>query len=242
MRSTLAFGLVALASLSAAQEQYTIDPSTVQESTRDYWCQQQKSTCPQICLQQPGVKTMNTVENECDSVCILVRSRATESSANVSDRTPCKPPASATTTLPPTSPSTLRPCPSTSASNGVPTVLPTVASATTTALTSAGKFTTSLFNEQKLIKASSDHPCGAQDPFKPNTTATSSSASHSKTSEPSGTNKPSSSSGSQDSDTGFAGQTSTPAAGGAAATLVNFGASYGMAVTLVSVFASFAFL
>ena len=68
MRSTFAFGLVALAGLSAAQEQYQIDPDTVQQSTRDYWCQQQKSVCPQICLQQPGVSSMNTVSNDCDPV------------------------------------------------------------------------------------------------------------------------------------------------------------------------------
>ncbi|KAF1975286.1 hypothetical protein BU23DRAFT_388817, partial [Bimuria novae-zelandiae CBS 107.79] len=56
----------ALAGLSAAQEQYNIDPNTVQQSTRDYWCQQQESVCPQICLQQPGVSSMNTVSNDCD--------------------------------------------------------------------------------------------------------------------------------------------------------------------------------
>ena len=68
MRSTFTLGLFALAGLSAAQEQYQIDPDTVQESTRDYWCQQQKSVCPQICLQQDGVTSMNTVSNECDAV------------------------------------------------------------------------------------------------------------------------------------------------------------------------------
>jgi len=35
-------------------------------STREYWCTQQKSQCPLICLQQPGVDTQNTVSNECD--------------------------------------------------------------------------------------------------------------------------------------------------------------------------------
>ena len=70
MRSPYTFGLLALAGFSAAQEQYTIDPSTVQKSTRDYWCDQQKASCPQICLQQPGVTSENTVSNDCDAVCI----------------------------------------------------------------------------------------------------------------------------------------------------------------------------
>jgi hypothetical protein len=68
MRSAFTFSLLALAGFAAAQEQYTIDPETVQQSTRDYWCDQQKATCPGICLQQPGVTSMNTVTNECDSV------------------------------------------------------------------------------------------------------------------------------------------------------------------------------
>lgn len=68
MRSTITVGLLALAGFSAAQDQYQIDPETVQQSTRDYWCDQQKASCPQICLQQPGVSSMNTVSNECDPV------------------------------------------------------------------------------------------------------------------------------------------------------------------------------
>lgn len=68
MRSTFTLGLAALAALSAAQEQYQIDPDTVQASTRAYWCQQQIASCPQICLQQPGVSSMNTVSNDCNPV------------------------------------------------------------------------------------------------------------------------------------------------------------------------------
>ena len=32
------------------------------------WCDNQKAQCPLICLQQPGVNTMTTVENDCDPV------------------------------------------------------------------------------------------------------------------------------------------------------------------------------
>ncbi|KAI1298571.1 hypothetical protein F5Y03DRAFT_269133 [Xylaria venustula] len=50
-----------------AQEQYTIDPSSVPLSTRDNWCQQEKSTCPLICEQSPpGGYTVN----DCDPLAL----------------------------------------------------------------------------------------------------------------------------------------------------------------------------
>jgi len=73
MRSAIALSIAALAGLTAAQETtqmnypYTIDPSSVDQSTRDYWCQQNTAQCPLICLQQPGVETSTTEENDCDS-------------------------------------------------------------------------------------------------------------------------------------------------------------------------------
>lgn len=67
MRSAFALAIAASASLAVAQEQYTIDPDTVQSSTRDYWCQQNEAQCPLICLQQPGVTSLTTQENTCDS-------------------------------------------------------------------------------------------------------------------------------------------------------------------------------
>jgi hypothetical protein len=90
MRSVFALTIAATASLGAAQstsEQsypYTIDPSTVDQSTRgkqdrvsitrmlsdnstDYWCQQNQAQCPLICLQQPGVTSETTQQNDCDS-------------------------------------------------------------------------------------------------------------------------------------------------------------------------------
>lgn len=66
MRSFAVVSLLALTGLSAAQEVYNIDPDTVPKSTREYWCKQQKSQCPLICLQQPGVNSQNTVANDCD--------------------------------------------------------------------------------------------------------------------------------------------------------------------------------
>lgn len=64
MRSVLAFGVLAFSVLSQAQ--YTIDPDTVTKANRDAWCLNQKSQCPLICLQQPGVTTSTTEDNECN--------------------------------------------------------------------------------------------------------------------------------------------------------------------------------
>ncbi|KAH7123809.1 hypothetical protein B0J11DRAFT_529966 [Dendryphion nanum] len=65
MRSFLTLAVAALSGIVAAQ--YTIDPETVRQSDRDAWCQNQKSQCPLICLQQPGVTSLSTVSNTCDS-------------------------------------------------------------------------------------------------------------------------------------------------------------------------------
>lgn len=203
MRSTFAFGLLALAGLSAAQEQYTIDPSTVQQSTRDYWCQQQKATCSQICLLLPGVTSMNTETNECDSDALTASCVCDNgSSPNLTEYTQ---------TLP------FNICQQWG----------------TNCVKDCGQ------GENTCADACrADHPCGAQNPFKPNATSTSSSASHSKTADPSGTDAAASSTVPV---TGFAGQTTSPDTG-AAATLMNLGASYGVAVTFMSIFAGFALL
>jgi len=71
--SILALGTAAFAALSAAQGTsqqnypYTIDPNSVSEADREFWCQQNEAQCPLICLQQPGVTSMSTTENSCDS-------------------------------------------------------------------------------------------------------------------------------------------------------------------------------
>lgn len=80
-----------------------------------------------------------------------------------------------------------------------------------------------------------DHPCGAQSPYKGNATSTSSSP----------TSKPTSSDSDKPSSTipitGFAGQTGSSNSDqpGAAS---SFGASYGLAITIVGLFASAALL
>ncbi|KAF1936734.1 hypothetical protein EJ02DRAFT_459268 [Clathrospora elynae] len=72
MRSVFALSIAGFAGFCAAQstiEQnypYTIDPNTVSEADRQYWCSQNEAQCPLICLQQPGVTSMTTNENDCD--------------------------------------------------------------------------------------------------------------------------------------------------------------------------------
>ncbi|KFZ13232.1 hypothetical protein V501_03801 [Pseudogymnoascus sp. VKM F-4519 (FW-2642)] len=60
------FGVAVLAVAVAAQEQYTIVPSTVPITTRDVWCNDQRSTCPLLCTQFPG-GSLTTAANECDA-------------------------------------------------------------------------------------------------------------------------------------------------------------------------------
>jgi len=67
-KTTVAFLATALFTLSAqAQKTYTIDPDSVPIATRDGWCSSQKSACPLICTQLPGVTTTNTDANSCNS-------------------------------------------------------------------------------------------------------------------------------------------------------------------------------
>ncbi|KFX89609.1 hypothetical protein O988_08573 [Pseudogymnoascus sp. VKM F-3808] len=60
------FGVAALTVAVVAQEQYYIDPSSVPLTTRDVWCNDQKSTCPLLCTQYPG-GSMTTAANDCDA-------------------------------------------------------------------------------------------------------------------------------------------------------------------------------
>ncbi|KZM26333.1 uncharacterized protein EKO05_0002206 [Ascochyta rabiei] len=72
MRSTLALSLAAFAGLATAQTTtqndypYQIDPQSVSSANRQYWCDQNVAQCPLICLQQPGVTSSTTEDNECD--------------------------------------------------------------------------------------------------------------------------------------------------------------------------------
>lgn len=54
-----------LASSVSAQSQYTIDPNTVSNDTRNYWCEQQISECPLICLDQGA--SGSTTSNDCQA-------------------------------------------------------------------------------------------------------------------------------------------------------------------------------
>jgi len=65
MRSALLVGVLALARSAFSQEQYYIDPDSVSMSLRQFWCQQQQTQCPLICLQYPG-NSASTQHNDCD--------------------------------------------------------------------------------------------------------------------------------------------------------------------------------
>ncbi|KAI1421308.1 hypothetical protein F5Y12DRAFT_768553 [Xylaria sp. FL1777] len=66
LKTVLATATLLLSSVRA-QEQYVIDPDSVPLSTRDNWCQQEKSTCPIICDQVPpgGYQV-----NDCDPMAL----------------------------------------------------------------------------------------------------------------------------------------------------------------------------
>ncbi|KAI1122258.1 hypothetical protein F5Y10DRAFT_271282 [Nemania abortiva] len=66
LNAILATATLLLSSVQA-QEQYVIDPSSVPLSTRDNWCDQEKSTCPIICQQLPpgGFQV-----NDCDPMAL----------------------------------------------------------------------------------------------------------------------------------------------------------------------------
>lgn len=73
MRSTFALGLAAVAGLATAQSTvqsnypYQINPESVPDATRQFWCDQNVAQCPLICLQQPGITSQTTEANDCDS-------------------------------------------------------------------------------------------------------------------------------------------------------------------------------
>jgi hypothetical protein len=69
MRSTILLPLLAAAGFVTAQGQ-TVSPDSVDQSTRDEWCNDQISACPILCSQT--TQTTNTEQNSCDSVCSAV--------------------------------------------------------------------------------------------------------------------------------------------------------------------------
>ena len=200
-----------------------IDPDTVQESTRDYWCQQQKSVCPQICLQQPGVSSMNTVSNECDAVSPPRASQSYQSSDLI-------------LLLQDTLQATCI-CDN----NMSPNLTEFTQTLPYNICQQWGTNCVKACGQGENACADScraDHPCGAQDPFKGNATMTSSS--HSPTSKPTGTGSDNEASTTVPI-TGFAGQTGS-ANNDQPGAASSFGASYGLAVTIVGLFASLALL
>lgn len=62
MKYTLSLATAFMATLTAAQ--YAIDPETVDIDDRRYWCSQQETQCPLICLQEAN-NDASTRSNEC---------------------------------------------------------------------------------------------------------------------------------------------------------------------------------
>ncbi|KAF1959052.1 hypothetical protein CC80DRAFT_490030 [Byssothecium circinans] len=195
MRSTIAFGLLAMAGFSGAQQQYSIDPNSVPKSTREYWCQMQKTQCPLICLQQPGVKSSKTIKNDCQQ-------------SDLSYSCVCD-------------------------NNVSPNVTMYTQTMPFFQCQEAGNQCVKACNDNTCAdKCRANHPCGAAEPFKGNATASSSSSTPAKTP------------GSSDTTSlapAFGEATGSPQ-GNAASTFSTVGATYGMAITLISAFAGFALL
>jgi hypothetical protein len=63
MRSSILLPLVAAAGLAAAQ---SITPDSVDQSTRDAWCNDQTSACPILCSQT--TQSTNVESNTCEPV------------------------------------------------------------------------------------------------------------------------------------------------------------------------------
>ncbi|KAF2835477.1 hypothetical protein M501DRAFT_1008462 [Patellaria atrata CBS 101060] len=65
MRSVVAFAaLLTIVRLSSPQR---LDPESVPKSQRSYWCQQQETQCPLICTQETESQSAGTLANDCDA-------------------------------------------------------------------------------------------------------------------------------------------------------------------------------
>ena len=51
--STALLALTSLLSLASAQQNYIIDPNTVPDWKREYWCSQQQAQCPLYVYAKP---------------------------------------------------------------------------------------------------------------------------------------------------------------------------------------------
>ncbi|KAI2785903.1 hypothetical protein POX_h09665 [Penicillium oxalicum] len=63
MLSNLLLVLASTTALVSSQSTGSIDPNTVDLKTRKYWCDQQKSLCPLLCLQ---LSTGKPIANDCE--------------------------------------------------------------------------------------------------------------------------------------------------------------------------------
>ncbi|KAF2682752.1 hypothetical protein K458DRAFT_405499 [Lentithecium fluviatile CBS 122367] len=199
MRSFAALSLLGLAGLSTAQDQYTIDPDTVTQSTREYWCKQQKSQCPLICLQQPGVETQNTVSNDCDPDTLNYSCVCDDgSSPNITKYTQTMPYFVCTEWG-------------------------------TQCVKACGTSDPSCADSCRA-----DHPCGAQDPVKPNATASASSSTSSSTASQTSTEAAA-------TNTGLLGESSGSNSNGTGGAMA-IGASFGTLALSFAGVVAFAFL
>ncbi|TKA28141.1 hypothetical protein B0A50_04112 [Salinomyces thailandicus] len=66
MKSTAAALLTASALLTSVSAQYTIDPASVSNSTRENWCEAELTQCPLICTQTTPNASPDTQANTCD--------------------------------------------------------------------------------------------------------------------------------------------------------------------------------
>ncbi|KAI9662366.1 MAG: hypothetical protein M1821_008533 [Bathelium mastoideum] len=199
--STLLAATTILAVLGSTSAQ-TIDPNSVPIGTRDAWCTAQTSSCPLICLQQPGAS--GTTSNSCDS-------------STLDYTCVCN--------------------------NGV---TPNATQYTQT----IPYFECTESNNQCVASCGQDsacqsncrtqNPCGAQEPYKGNATASSILASMSATA------TSSSGSGSTQTFNGFGGASATGSSSssgsGAGRVTTEFGQHYGLATLALGIFAGFAVL
>ncbi|KAF1992607.1 hypothetical protein K402DRAFT_321000 [Aulographum hederae CBS 113979] len=206
--------ILAFAGLSFSQ---TVDPESIPQNTRDYWCQSQKTQCPLLCLQLPG-ESAATVSNTCDSdtlqwSCVCANGQ-TPSVANYSLTMPyfeCT-------------------------------------EFATQCVANCGS------NNACSASCRNDHPCGAQNPVRINSTSSSA--------EPSSTQGTATGTGSQATatsddtgsgfgETGSSGSsdnpesTSSPSSeegSGSGAAMLDIGRSYGLATLAAGLFTGFAFM
>ncbi|KAL4888189.1 hypothetical protein BDV59DRAFT_147954 [Aspergillus ambiguus] len=175
--------LTTMVGLATSQTNATISPSSVDSSTRSYWCQQQTSTCPLLCLQMPGASS-NPSANTCDSKTLAYTCTCSNGlSPNSSEY-----------------------------SQTIPYFICTEQNNQCVASCSAG-------DSSCQSACRSDHPCGAQNPQRYNTTSTS-------TGVPAAT-------------TSLAPFTGTAEKGAAVQQLADMGQVYGLAVVVGAFLAGF---